>query len=449
MATYFDDTFTGTLNTLLDAHSADTGGGYTKLGATAMTDALSGDGFVYRNAGGSPTGFYKSTTAIGAADYQVDLIFKVKSLLASDIIVAHGRIVDLNNYYEVDCSQAGLVSMRVKTTAGGLVTLASAPMSISAGQTHTISLRMVGSTLTLLWDGVVVTATIGSNPITDTNFASAGSTGLQVGFSTSTAQTSSTGLQADRLTAASVVPINTVAPVASGTRVVGQTLSTTDGTWDGSPSGYTYQWQRDGVNIASATSNTYVLVTADASHTVRCVVTATNAGGTASANSNGLAIIAEMIGTDVQFWTAAGSGLGGSPSVAIPTPTAVFDSVSHSEAQTGDIEYRVIYLKNTHAVRALGSTALWVTTQTTSPTTDIAIGLAPEGPGLDVTAIPNEQTPPVGVSFSAPSSEGTGIAVGSIPAGQAYGVWLRRTVLLNTDDLAVDSCTLGWSGTPT
>jgi hypothetical protein len=50
---------------------------------------------------------------------------------------------------------------------------------------------------------------------------------------------------------------NSVAPVISGTPTQGQTLTTTDGTWTGSPT-FTYQWKRDGVAISSATASTYV-----------------------------------------------------------------------------------------------------------------------------------------------------------------------------------------------
>jgi hypothetical protein len=86
-------------------------------------------------------------------------------------------------------------------------------------------------------------------------------------------------------------PVNTVAPVISGTNAVGQTLTTTNGTWTGSPSPtFTYQWKRDGSNIGSATSVTYVLVEADADTSVTCEVTATNPIGSASATSNSLYI---------------------------------------------------------------------------------------------------------------------------------------------------------------
>lgn len=92
-------------------------------------------------------------------------------------------------------------------------------------------------------------------------------------------------------------PINTVAPVASGTGTVGQVLSVTNGTWTGDATiAYTYQWQRNGSNIGSATASTYTLVTADGGTTVRCVVTGTNSTGTADANSNGVAVTAASSG---------------------------------------------------------------------------------------------------------------------------------------------------------
>lgn len=86
-------------------------------------------------------------------------------------------------------------------------------------------------------------------------------------------------------------PTNTTAPVISGTNAVGQTLTTTNGTWSGSlPLTYTYQWKRDGSNIGGATSVTYVLVEADADTNVTCEVTATNSLGAAAATSNSLYI---------------------------------------------------------------------------------------------------------------------------------------------------------------
>lgn len=71
----------------------------------------------------------------------------------------------------------------------------------------------------------------------------------------------------------------TVAPAITGTLTVGSTLTVSNGTWTGSPTGYTYQWLRDGVEIASATAATYVLVSGDSTHMIGCAVIATDANG--------------------------------------------------------------------------------------------------------------------------------------------------------------------------
>ena len=87
-------------------------------------------------------------------------------------------------------------------------------------------------------------------------------------------------------------PVNTVLPVISGTAALGQTLSTTDGTWTGtSPITFAYQWQRGVTNIGGATSSTYTVQAADFGFTLRCVVTATNAASSVSANSADTATI--------------------------------------------------------------------------------------------------------------------------------------------------------------
>jgi len=88
-------------------------------------------------------------------------------------------------------------------------------------------------------------------------------------------------------------PTNSVAPAVSGTAQVGQTLTTTNGTWTGSPTSYAYQWKRaDNVGFTTnvtnigSNQNTFALTASESGKYVRCVVTATNAGGSTAANSN-------------------------------------------------------------------------------------------------------------------------------------------------------------------
>lgn len=82
-------------------------------------------------------------------------------------------------------------------------------------------------------------------------------------------------------------PVLLFAPIISGDVVPGMTLSSTDGVWSYSPTGYAYQWYRDGVAIVGATSSTYVAVAADVGADITCRVVASNAGGSsAPATSN-------------------------------------------------------------------------------------------------------------------------------------------------------------------
>jgi len=119
-------------------------------------------------------------------------------------------------------------------------------------------------------------------------------------------------------------PVNTVAPVVSGSANYGSTLSTTTGTWTGLPTpGYSYQWQRSGSNIGGATSSSYTLVQADVGFTIRCVVTATNVVGSSSANSNSTAVVTANVPSQITSVTAtnAGSYLGlGSANVSFTPP---------------------------------------------------------------------------------------------------------------------------------
>ena len=99
------------------------------------------------------------------------------------------------------------------------------------------------------------------------------------------------------------MPVNTSAPVISGTIGLGNTFTCTTGTWTGDPTiTYAYQWKRNGTNIGSATSSTYTLVGADSWSTLTCAVTATNSVISTSATSNGILIsISSPIPVDNQF----------------------------------------------------------------------------------------------------------------------------------------------------
>ena len=100
--------------------------------------------------------------------------------------------------------------------------------------------------------------------------------------------------------ATAAAPVNTSPPAISGTAQVGQTLTAGNGTWSNAPTSFAYQWLRcnGGGNscdsVANGTQQTYTLVSADAGSTMRVRVTATNADGSGSAQSEQTAVVAPV-----------------------------------------------------------------------------------------------------------------------------------------------------------
>jgi hypothetical protein len=129
--------------------------------------------------------------------------------------------------------------------------------------------------------------------------------GLTAAFAATVAVFATMGTaQSSTASQAQYAPSNTGAPTISGTPQEGQTLTATTGTWSStSNTSYAFQWQRCNAsgqgcaNIAGATSQTYVLTSADVGNTVRVVVTATNADGSNSAPSSPTAVVTAKTAT--------------------------------------------------------------------------------------------------------------------------------------------------------
>lgn len=135
-------------------------------------------------------------------------------------------------------------------------------------------------------------------------------------------------------------------------------------------------------------------------------------------------IIYYYTGTGSQ--AAPGGSLGGSIT-ANECGTSInhlFDNVSPTEASAGDIEYRAISVKNTNGADTLYDAYLWISLETVSAGTTIAIAYDSTG----TQSVGNESTAPSGLSFSTPLSKATGISLGDMAAGVAKRIWVRRTV---------------------
>jgi hypothetical protein len=98
-----------------------------------------------------------------------------------------------------------------------------------------------------------------------------------------------TALAATATAATTAAPTLVREPSVSGSTVAGHTLTTSNGRWQGAAS-YRYEWQRCSggtcATIANATAKSYRLTDADVGSRIRSVVSACNASGCSSKESN-------------------------------------------------------------------------------------------------------------------------------------------------------------------
>jgi len=202
-----------------------------------------------------------------------------------------------------------VTSKKLKFTRNSAVGAESVTMTsgsaLNDGNWHHVAVTVAGTTVKLYVDGAEVTTTgsFTNNSLTTTStYAWLGNMNDLHGATTrgwqgdmAYAAGYRTALSATRILAhynagLTDPPANTVAPAVTGGTTPGSTLSCTTGTWTGSPSGYAYQWKKNGSNVGTD-SSTYT-ISANAGDTITCTVTASNAGGSASQISNTITVTA-------------------------------------------------------------------------------------------------------------------------------------------------------------
>jgi hypothetical protein len=113
-----------------------------------------------------------------------------------------------------------------------------------------------------------------------------------------TAQSNATGEVPGKANA----PAEVSPPTVSGSAVVGQQLTATTGTWEGTkPISYTFAWQTCNESITSCSGtgkqgNTYTVVASDVGRRLRVKVTAKNSAGSSSGLSDTTAVVASSGG---------------------------------------------------------------------------------------------------------------------------------------------------------
>ena len=171
-----------------------------------------------------------------------------------------------------------------------------------------------------------------------------------------------------------------------------------------------------------------------------------------------------VIASDIKYYLSGGAAntdpdlaLGGKVSttevVVSPSLNSIFDDVTADQALAGIVEYRCIYVFNGNLTDNLTSGKVWISANTPSAGTEIAIGLDPAGVGDgdttgEAATIVDEETAPAGVTFSSPSTEGASLAIAAMAAQEGFALWIRRTVTEDTEAANNDPFTITFKGTP-
>lgn len=128
----------------------------------------------------------------------------------------------------------------------------------------------------------------------------------------------------------------------------------------------------------------------------------------------------------------------------------LFDDVSSAENVASDVEYRCIFIHNNNGANVYENVVAYLSSEVAGGAS-IAIGVdttaaSAIGSGsAQAVTVANEDTAPAGVSFSSPTTAGTGISLGDIGVGECRAIWIRRTAA-NTAALSNDGVTIAVSG---
>ena len=128
----------------------------------------------------------------------------------------------------------------------------------------------------------------------------------------------------------------------------------------------------------------------------------------------------------------------------------LFAAITGADNANSTPTYRCIFIHNNHGSLTYQGVVVWVSAQV-SGGADVAIGLditAPSGissASAQAVSITNEKVAPSAVTFTTPTTEGAGLAIGDLLPGECKAIWIKRTPA-NTVAVSNDGATFSFSG---
>lgn len=120
----------------------------------------------------------------------------------------------------------------------------------------------------------------------------------------------------------------------------------------------------------------------------------------------------------------------------------LFDVITGDENYASTVDYRCLFVHNSHGSLTLIGPKLWITAETSGGAdctlaTDNTAASAVGASSAQADFIATETTAPTAVSaFSGPTSKATGLSLGDIASGYVKAFWIKRAA---ADTAAIDS----------
>lgn len=129
----------------------------------------------------------------------------------------------------------------------------------------------------------------------------------------------------------------------------------------------------------------------------------------------------------------------------------LFPDISGAENAASQVDYAGIFIENANTANDYVSPAVWISGEVAGGAT-VALGVDTTAQSVVTSAtaqmltIASKTTAPAGVTFTSPTTFGTGVALGTLTKGGfGRGLWIRRSAA-NTSALSGDGVTLSVQG---
>jgi hypothetical protein len=259
---------------------------------------LVNQGFSLDGAGDTVT--FGDTGNLGTTDFTIAFAIKTTFPGVDEVVLTKRTVCNFSSFFDIHEGGLGTLSLEIdggdESSHKGIGSLE----SLNDGVFHTAVFTRQGQVVSAFIDGVPSGSDDLGPPQDVTN-----GTDLVLGSSPCVAALAATNFTGvvDELRFANTadpnlllppVPVNLTAPVIPATAQEGDALTCAPGDWRYHPS-FSFQWLRDGQPIDGATAATYSATAADAGHSLNCRVSASNAGGAATADSNAVTPTAKPV----------------------------------------------------------------------------------------------------------------------------------------------------------